>query len=121
MPYRDVFERNGQKLRDREERLANLFLNGSSRSSVEQARQIMIESTRYNIGTIERTINLPTLPMVYLTEAHRRRFQFELVKRDPDDGTLVQFREVRGPTYISTRNGRDMPSTGRFWLRRIVA
>ncbi|HET9266700.1 MAG TPA: hypothetical protein VFO31_01000 [Vicinamibacterales bacterium] len=116
MPFRDVFERNGQKLRDREERLANLFLNGSSRSSVEQARQIMLESTRYNIGTIERTINLPTLPMVYLTEAHRGRFQFELVKRDPDDGTLVQFREVRGPTYISTRNGRDMPSTGRFWL-----
>ncbi len=116
MPFRDVFERNGQKLRDREERLANLFLNGSSRSSVEQARQIMLESTRYNIGTIERTINLPTLPMVYLTEAHRSRFQFEVVKRDPDDGTLVQFREVRGPTYISTRNGRDMPSTGRFWI-----
>jgi len=116
MPFRDVFERNGQKLRDREERLANLFLNGSSRSSVEQASQIMFESTRYNIGTIERTINLPTLPMVYLTEAHRGRFQFELVKRDSDDGTLVQFREVRGPTYISTRNGRDMPSTGRFWL-----
>ena len=116
MPFRDVFERNGQKLRDREERLANLFLNGSSRSSVEQARQIMLESTRYNIGTIERTINLPTLPLVYLTEAHRGRFQFELVKRDPDDGTLVQFREVRGPTYISTRNGKDMPSTGRFWL-----
>jgi hypothetical protein len=116
MPFRDVFERNGQKLRDREERLANLFLNGSSRSSVEQARQIMLESTRYNIGTIERTINLPTLPMVYLTEAHRGRFQFELVRRDPDDGTLVQFREVKGPTYISTRNGRDMPSTGRFWL-----
>lgn len=116
MPFRDVFERNGQKLRDREERLANLFLNGSSRSSVEQARQIMLESTRYNIGTIERTINLPTMPMVYLTEAHRGRFQFEVVKRDPDDGTLVQFREVRGPTYISTRNGRDMPSTGRFWL-----
>ena len=116
MPFRDVFERNGQKLRDREERLANLFLNGSSRSSVEQARRIMLESTRYNIGTIERTINLPTLPMVYLTEAHRSRFQFELVKSDPDDGTLVQFREVRGPTYISTRNGKDMPSTGRFWL-----
>src|SRR4029434_4759110 len=46
-PFRDVFERNGQKLRDREDRLANLFLNGSSRSSVEQARQIMLESTRY--------------------------------------------------------------------------
>ena len=63
MPFRDVFERNGQKVRDREERLAKLFLNGSSRSSVDQARQIMVESARYNIGTVERTINLPTLPL----------------------------------------------------------
>jgi len=29
MPFRDVFERNGQKVRDREERLARLFLNGA--------------------------------------------------------------------------------------------
>ena len=66
-PFRDVFERNGQKLRDREERLAKLFLNGASRSSFDQARQIMLEGARYNIGTIERTINLPTLPLVFLT------------------------------------------------------
>jgi hypothetical protein len=116
MPFRDVFERNGQKVRDREERLARLFLNGSSRSSVDQARQIMLEGARYNIGTIERTINLPTLPMVYLTPAHRDRFRFELGKRDAEDGTVVEFHEVKGPTYISTRDNRDMPSTGRFFL-----
>jgi hypothetical protein len=116
MPFRDVFERNGQKVRDREERLSRLFLNGSSRSSVDQARQIMLEGARYNIGTIERTINLPTLPLVYLTPPHRDRFTFELGKRDPQDGTIVEFREVRGPTYIATRGGKDMPSTGRFWL-----
>jgi hypothetical protein len=116
MPFRDVFERNGQKVRDREERLARLFLNGSSRSSVDQARQIMLEGARYNIGTIERTINLPTLPLVYLTPAHRDRFTFELGKRDAQDGTEVEYREVKGPTYISTRGARDIPSTGRFWV-----
>jgi hypothetical protein len=116
MPFRDVFERNGQKVRDREERLARLFLNGASRSSVDQARQIMLEGARYNIGTIERTINLPTLPMVYLTPAHRDRFRFELGKRDGEDGTVVEYHEVKGPTYISTRNNKDMPSTGRFFL-----
>jgi hypothetical protein len=116
MPFRDVFERNGTKLRDREERLAKLFLNGTSRGSFEQAQQIMLEGARYNIGTIERTINLPTLPLLYLTPAHRDRFTFELGKRDPEDGTIVEFRETRGPTYISDRKGTDMPSTGRFWL-----
>ncbi|HZI78194.1 MAG TPA: hypothetical protein VFD69_01710 [Vicinamibacterales bacterium] len=116
MPFRDVFERNGQKVRDREERLARLFLNGSSRSSVDQARQIMLEGARYNIGTIERTINLPTLPLIYLTAAHRDRFRFEIGKRDREDGTSIEFLEVRGPTYISTRDSRDMPSAGRFWV-----
>ena len=115
-PFRDVFERNGQKLRDREDRLARLFLNGSSRSSFEQARQIMLEGARYNIGTIERTINLPTLPLVYLTAPHRERFRFDLLKRDPEDGIVVEYHEVKGPTYIATRGGKDMPSTGRFWV-----
>jgi len=116
MPFRDVFERNGQKLRDREERLAQLFLNGSSRSSFEQARRIMLEGARYNIGNVERTINVPTLPLLYLTPAHRDRFTFELGKRDPQEGTIVEYREARGPTYISDREGTQMPSTGRFWL-----
>ena len=115
-PFRDVFERNGQKLRDREDRLARLCLNGSSRSSFEQARQIMLEGARYNIGTIERTINLPTLPLVYLTAPHRERFRFDLLKRDPEDGIVVEYHEVKGPTYIATRGGKDMPSTGRFWV-----
>jgi hypothetical protein len=111
MPFRDVFERNGQKVRDREERLARLFLNGASRSSVDQARQIMLEGARYNIGTIERTINLPTLPLVFLTPAIRERFRSSWEAR-PEDGTIVEFHEVRTPTYISDREGRDMPSTG---------
>lgn len=115
-PFRDVFERNGTKLRDREDRLARLFLNGSSRSSFEQARQIMLEGARYNIGSIERTINLPTLPLVYLTAPHRERFRFEILKRDPQEGTVVEYHEVRMPSYISTRGGKDMPSTGRFWF-----
>jgi outer membrane lipoprotein-sorting protein len=116
MPFRDVFERNGQKLRDREERLAKLFLNGTSRSSFDQARQIMLEGARYNIGTIERTINLPTLPLVFLTPGLREKFRFEVVKRDPEEGTVVEYHEVRTPTYVSDREGHDMPSTGRFWL-----
>ena len=115
-PFRDVFERNGQKVRDREERLAKLFLSGSSRSAFDQARQIMREGSRYNIGTVERTINIPTLPLAFLTAAHRGRFTFEIEKRDEADGTIVEFREVRTPTYIATTGGRDLPVSGRFWV-----
>jgi len=115
-PFRDVFERNGQKIRDREERLATLFLNGASQTTFDQARKIMVESSRYNIGTVERTINLPTLPLAFLTPAHRGRFTFELGKRDETDGTVVEFHEVKTPTYIATTGGRDLPVSGRFWV-----
>jgi hypothetical protein len=114
-PFRDVFERNGVKVRDREERLAKLFLNGSSRSAMEQAQQIMREGSRYNIGSIERTINVPTLPLAFLTPLHRPRFLFTLGKHE-DDGVEVVFREVQKPTYVRTTGDRDLPVSGRFWL-----
>ena len=43
LPFRDVFERDGKQVRDRQERLAALFLKGSSRSAFAQARAIMDE------------------------------------------------------------------------------
>lgn len=116
MPFRDVFEKDGQKVRDREERLAKLFLNGGSRSAVDQAKTIMGEGARYNIGNIDRNINLPTLPLAFLTDLHRRRFDFEVGKRSADDGTVLEFKERTRPTYISTTGGRDLPVSGRFWV-----
>ena len=71
LPFRDVFERDGKKVRDREERLAKLFLKGGSRTPFDQARAIMNESARYNIGNVERNINMPTLVLPFLTPLHR--------------------------------------------------
>jgi hypothetical protein len=113
-PFRDVFERNGVRVRDREERLAKLFLQEPSQSALEQARKIVSEGTRYNLGSIERTINVPTLPLNFLTEAHRLRFTYEVGKRDEREGTVVEFQEVKMPTYILTTGGRNLPVSGRF-------
>src|SRR6185503_1448169 len=55
-------------------------------------------------------------PLLYLTPAHRDRFTFELGKRDPQEGTILEYRESRGPTYVSDRQGSQMPSTGRFFV-----
>ncbi len=116
LPFRDVFERDGKKLRDREERLAKLFLGGSaSRSAIEQAKSIMDESARYNIGNVNRNINVPTLVLTLLTPAHRSRLRFEQGKTD-DVGTIVDFKETSQPTYIATTGGRDLPVVGRFWV-----
>ena len=116
MAFRDVFERDGKKVRDREERLAKLFLGGSgSRSAIEQARSIMEESARYNIGNVSRNFNVPTLVLTLLTPAHRSRMRFEQGKKE-DAGTLVEFKETSQPTYIRTTGGRDLPVFGRLWV-----
>ncbi len=115
LPFRDVFERDGSKVRDRQDRLAALFLNGADGSTLDQARRIMNESARYNIGSIERNINTPTLVIQFLTPLHRYRFRFTAAGRD-DEGTVIEFKETERPTFIATGGGRDLPVSGRFWM-----
>jgi hypothetical protein len=115
LPFRDVFERDGKKVRDREERLAKLFLSESARPNFERAREIMDESARYNIGNVSRNINIPTLVLTLLTPVHRARMRFELDEVD-DTGTIVEYKETSRPTYVATTGGRDLPVYGRFWI-----
>jgi len=115
MAFRDVFERDGKKVRDREERLAKLFLGGSGRSALDQAKSIMEESARYNIGNVSRNFNVPTLVLTLLTPTHRSRLRFEQGKKE-DAGTVVEFKETSQPTYIRTTGGRDLPVYGRLWV-----
>ena len=116
LPFRDVFERDGKQVRNREERLAALFLGGS-RTALDQARAIMDESARYNIGNVSRNINVPTLPLPFLTSLHKGRFTFKSVKGDNGDpGEVIEFKETERPTYITTTGNRDLPVNGKFWV-----
>jgi hypothetical protein len=116
LPFRDVFERDGKPVRDREARLATIFLKGG-RNAMDQARAVMDEGARYNIGNINRNINTPTLALAFLTERHRGRFEFKLGKRDDSDpGVEIEFRERARPTFVATTGGRDLPVSGRFWI-----
>ena len=60
--FRDVFEVDGRPVRDRSERLMKLFVSPSS-ATADQAEQIAVESSRYNIGNLQRTVNLPVLAL----------------------------------------------------------
>ena len=115
LPFRDVFERDGGRIRDREDRLAALFLKGTNGPSFDQARRIMNESARYNIGSIERNINTPTLVLQFLTPLHSYRFRFTPAG-SVNGQTVVQFQETSFPTFITTTNLRDLPVSGRFWF-----
>lgn len=112
LPFRDVFERDGQQVRDREERLATIFLSGS-RTSFDQARAVMNESARYNIGSVQRNINVPTLVLTLLGDPGRLAFK---VGKADDDGTVVEFRETGRPTFVRTTNDADLAVNGRIWV-----
>ena len=119
MPFRDVFELNAVKVRDREDRLAKLFLSNDA-SRFDQADRIMAESTRHNLGSVSRTINIPTLAMMFLHARVRERFTFVSSGEEQlGTGVLterVSFRETARPTLIKTTRGRDLPLDGQLWV-----
>jgi hypothetical protein len=116
LPFRDVFERDGKALRDRQDRLAELFLS-KSRGALEQARKIMDESARYNIGNVNRNVNVPTLPLQFLLPESRGQFVFTDGRADAAAaGRVVEFKETGHPTFVTTTGGRELPVYGRFWI-----
>jgi hypothetical protein len=126
LQFRDVFEVDGKEVRDRNERLMQLFIKPSS-SSAAQVERILGESSRYNIGNLLRTINTPVLALVILDPVNQPRFTFKrtthgdpLLGRGtagpPDSVWVVEYQEVEKQTVIRTTNGRDLPSRGRFWI-----
>jgi hypothetical protein len=66
MPFRDVFEVDGRRVRDREDRLGRLFMVPATEAAFDQAVRIMADSTRYDLGGVTRTINVPTLALLFL-------------------------------------------------------
>ena len=137
--FRDVFEVDGKPVRDRTERLTALFLDNTL-SNAGRVEQIRAQSARYNIGRIQRTMNVPVLPLAVLAVASQARFRFSIdeVSNDsrprigsstlPSTPTfrvtaevwIVKFEERQGPTLIVSDGGRDIFSRGRFWIEPVT-
>ena len=123
--FRDVFEANGSRVRDRDERLTELFLDpGSSLSS--QVRGILADSARYNVGDVQRNTNTPTLALLFLRPSYKPRFEFERVAdRSPGLGIdkpeiagvwVVSYKEAWPTTVIRRRNRENLPARGHYWI-----
>ena len=133
LQFRDTFEVDGAPVRDRADRLTALFAQDAG-SAREQALRIAAESTRYNLGDVVRTINVPLMPLVILEPDVQKRFRFsrgadrEAPAGMPDDAAaghfrvstevwVVRFEERERPTIVRDAiNHRDVPTKGRFWL-----
>ncbi len=116
--FRDVFEVDGRRIRDREDRLLAL-LQSPTADAVAQARRLAEESARYNLGRIHRTINLPDSALVYLQPGSASRMKFEAPQpSDPVDDAetvVIRFRETGRPTLVRSQRGSNVPATGRVW------
>ncbi len=121
--FRDVFEMNRRAVRDREDRLFKLFLDPSA-ATARQAQAIAQESSRFNIGDIERNVNVPTFALSILDPQNQPRFRFkttsirraELIDVAAPGAAVIEYDERQHPTMIHNTAGDDAPSRGRFWL-----
>ena len=118
IPFRDVFEVDGRAVRDREARLVRLLLE-SPRDALDQARQIVAESARYNLGDLTRTINTPLVALAALHANGQSRFRFSDLKLDRAVGQgvyVVAYQEQAGPTLVQGLDGLDLFARGRLWI-----
>ena len=114
--YRDVFEVDGDPVRQRDDRIKDLFLSTGS-GSRDQLRRINRESSRYNLGVATRTVNTPTFPLIYLHPRFQARVRFAIAGRDTIAGrecAVVEYREVTVPAVVRTSTGAEVLAQGRF-------
>jgi len=82
-------------------------------------RRLADESARFNIGELARNLNMPTLALQFLDDAHRDRFKFRLDGSEQisgDDVWRLAYEERRHPTLVQA-NYRDVELAGRIWTR----
>ena len=131
--FRDVFDVDGEAVRDRNDRLVNLFVNPTITAD-DQIRGILAESARYNIGSLLRTVNVPVLPLRFMEPKNQSRFGFKRTSdgsparittempappghfRITTEVWTIEFAERQGGTMIRTTAMRDLPARGRFWI-----
>ncbi len=117
--FRDVFEVDGQKVRDREARLESLFGVSSPASGLQRVQAILKESSRYNVGPAVRNINFPTLALAFLHPRNQRRFAWKrggTRRFGTVSGLEVEFEETARPTLVGDDERGDLPAKGRFWI-----
>jgi hypothetical protein len=117
--FRDVFEVDGQRIRDREDRLLTL-LKSTDAGSLVTARRLAAESARYNLGRVQRTTNLPDSALLYLRAASASRMKFDAPrassKVDGAETVVIGFRETARPTIVTSLRGTNVPASGQVWV-----
>lgn len=112
MPFRDVYDVDGRRVADRTDRLATLFLRPGA-TAVDQAMQIMLDSTRHNLGSTTRSISIPILGLMLLHSDVRDRMAVTRERLEVVAGRscwVLGITETVRPALVKTIGG-DLPLT----------
>ncbi len=116
--FRDVYEVDGQEVRNHEGRLVALLAR-PEQTSMERALALGRESARYNLGPVYRTVNVPTLALAFLHPRNQWRFRWEKKGRRSffgHEGIELQAEEGERPTLVRALDDADVPAKARFWV-----
>jgi hypothetical protein len=123
MGFRDVVEVDGRAVQDRQDRLQKLFARLPTTGVVERARAVAAESARFNLGSVGRDLNYPTMALMFLRQAYQHRSTFSLggeARLGQARAWVIRFEETARPTLIGTiENGRrtgDVRASGQYWI-----
>lgn len=116
--FRDVDKVNGKAVGGKK---APLEVNGET--SLDRWKRLSDDSARYNVGSITRTLNVPTFALIVLHRSNLSRFTFTTVPAAPETRApgsevrqtcVVAFEETASPTIVRSAVGADLPSSGTF-------
>jgi hypothetical protein len=113
--FRDVLEVNGRRVAS--DAKGRTPIEKPGESSLDRWRRLSEDSARYNIGSITRTLNVPTFALLVLHPENGERFSFTPSTGDHPGaaGTCdVAFQETASPTIVRSGVGADMPTSGTF-------
>lgn len=114
--FRDVFEVDGKPLQDRSDRLIQLFVKPTG-DAIDQVNRIVEESAKHNLGWVRRTVNVPTMVLLFAKRDQQARSQFRRGGRT-NVGDVpareVRFTERALPRVIRTLD--NAAAQGTFWI-----
>lgn len=114
--FRDVFEVDGKEVRDRNDRLVQLFLKPTG-DTTDQVKRIVDTSARLNLGWVSRNINVPTMVLQVAKPVEQHRSEFKrgaTIVVSGVEAREIRFQERAVPRIIETRDGAAL--SGKFWI-----
>lgn len=127
--FRDVKTVSSKNVRAPGPSLAEV-LRTSGEDDFQQARALLLAGARHNLGE-PRTTNLPTVPLEFLRQRHRWRYDARIEGYDKVEGrrtAMVVLNERSTPTLVRRGDGGDLmarvvgwvePDSGELWRAEV--